>query len=76
MDFPSGDRYVGCRWLSPRRAAVYLSVSVGTVYAWIRDGVIPAARICRRNARGVGRHAVTIRVDRVELDRRLKERSG
>lgn len=63
------------RWYSPRNAATYLDVSVGTIYAWVADGTLPAARICRRSSRGVGRHAVTLRLDKFVLDRVLEEKS-
>jgi len=64
------------RWISPRSVAVYLDLkSVRTVYEWISAGVIPAVRICRRDPRGRGRHRVTIRVDKIALDKFLEGRA-
>ena len=66
----------GRRWLSCRSAAAYLDVSYRTILAWAQDGTLRGvARIARRNSKGVGRHRVTIRVDRLALDRFLEGRA-
>jgi hypothetical protein len=64
------------RWLSVRSASVYLDVTVATLYDWASDGTIPGvARICRRNPAGCGRHRVTIRIDKVQLDKWLENKA-
>lgn len=61
---------VPIRWLDPRSAAAYISVSYRTFLAWAADGTIKGVvRIARRNSKGVGRHRVTIRCDVQALDR-------
>jgi excisionase family DNA binding protein len=63
------------RWLSPRNAASYLDVSLRTLYCWAADGTIKGVvRINRRNGKGIGRHLVTIRIDKFQLDRWLESR--
>jgi excisionase family DNA binding protein len=67
---------VPARFLSPRHAAAYLDVSLRTLYAWAADGTIKGVvRINRRNARGIGRHVCTLRIDRLVLDRFLEGRA-
>lgn len=66
-----------CRWMSVRSAALYLDVSVKSIYAWCSDGTLgrAVARIRRRNPKGCGRHTCTIRIDRIALDRFLEARA-
>lgn len=63
------------RWLSPRHAAEYLDVKVGTIYVWAADGTIPAVRIRHRNSTGRGRHVCSIRIDKMALDFFLEKRA-
>jgi excisionase family DNA binding protein len=73
---PTTPSEVGRRWLSPKHAAEYLDLkAVGTIYSWVADGILPAVRIFHRNPKGVGRHRVTIRIDRLALDRWLEGRA-
>jgi len=66
-----------CRWYSPKRAATYLDVKVATVYAWAADGTLSGVvRIARRNPKGRGRHRVTIRIDKVQLDKWLEKKAA
>jgi len=64
------------RFLSVRSAAVYLDCKPSTVRAWIAKGIIPAVRISRREPKGVGRHVVTLRVDKRQLDDFLTRRTA
>ena len=64
-----------CRWMSARRAASYLDITVPTLYQWGLDGTLPGiVRITRRTPKGTGRHRVSIRVDRLAVDRWLESR--
>lgn len=51
------------RWISPKSASLYLGVHLQTVYTWIDNGRIPAAKLGR-----------SVRVDRRSLDKMLEER--
>lgn len=63
------------RFFSPRRAALYLDVSLKTLYAWAADGTLKGVvRIRRRNAAGRGRHQETIRISKARLDAFLERR--
>ena len=65
------------RFLSPRRAAAYLDVSLKTLYSWAADGTIRGVvRISRRHPRGRGRHICTLRIDKVALDQWLEKRKS
>ena len=63
------------RWVSAKAAALYLSISPKTLRAWVSDGLVPAARIHRRNPAGRGRHICTIRFDLRQLDAFMQERT-
>jgi hypothetical protein len=55
------------RWLTVQAAAVYCSCTPRTLVGWaLPRGTV--VRIARRGAKGVGRHRVTLRVDRTKLD--------
>jgi excisionase family DNA binding protein len=54
-------------WLSPKQAAPALQVSVGTLYRWIKDGIIRARQ--PRGPRG------RLRISACEI-KRLQEREA
>jgi len=56
--------------LSVRSASSYLDIKPSTLRAWINAGIIPASRISHRTS-----HRVTIRVDRVVLDKLMETRA-
>lgn len=65
------------RWLDIKTTATYLSVTPATIYSWAADGTLKGVvRIARRHPAGRGRHRVTIRIDRQELDRFLEARAS
>lgn len=62
------------RWLSLKAAAAHCSCTPRTLMGWaLPRGAV--ARIMRRGAKGVGRHRVTLRVDRCVLDEFLERRA-
>ena len=63
------------RFLSVKTAAAYMDCKPSTIRAWIAKGIIPAIRISRREPKGRGRHLVTIRIDKQQLDDFLESRS-
>jgi len=66
---------IEARFLSVRTAAIYMDCKPATVRAWVSAGIGAAVRIARRNPKGVGRHRVTLRIDRLRLDRLLESRT-
>ncbi len=56
--------------MSVRSASSYLDIKPSTLRAWINAGIIPASRISHRTS-----HRVTIRVDRVVLDKLMETRA-
>lgn len=69
---------VPARWLDPRSACAYISVSYRQLLSWAQDGTLGrgvVSRIVRRDSKGVGRHRVTLRFDREGLDRFMASRA-
>ena len=70
---------IDTRWLSAKSAMAYLDLKdIRTIYAWAADGTLPGVkRIVRRKheGSGKGRHRVTLRVDKTQLDRWLEGRT-
>ena len=66
------------RWLSAKNAAIYLDITIATLYDWASDRTIPGVvRIARKKPRGdgKGRHRVTLRCDKFALDKWLEGRA-